>query len=203
MKPPPVLAPKRRMAVSMSAGEISSRLIITGSGITRYWRTSPPIGMTWATPGMVRICGRITKSAISRSSMGETDAPVTATSMISPMIEEIGPICGCTPCGSRPCTVRQPLRDLLPGAIDLGVPAELDVDDRQADAGGRADAHHAGHAAHGRLDRVGDELLDLLRRQPLGLGEQHHGGAVEVGEYVDRKPRQHEAAVGHENESGS
>ena len=40
-----------------------------------------------------------------RNSIGETDGPVTATSMISPMIEEIGPICGCAPWGRRPCTV--------------------------------------------------------------------------------------------------
>ena len=46
----------------------------------------------------------MTKSAISRSSMGETDGPVTATSMISPMIEEIGPICGWMPGGRRLCT---------------------------------------------------------------------------------------------------
>jgi hypothetical protein len=101
MNPPPVFAPKRRMAVSMSAAEMSSRLIIAGSGMIRYWRTSPPIGMTWATPGMVRICGRIVKSATSRRSMGVTVSPVTAMSMISPMMEEIGPISVCTPCGKR------------------------------------------------------------------------------------------------------
>ena len=82
------------MAASISAGVSSNLLIITGSGATRYCRTSPPMGMTWATPGIVRSCGRMTKSATSRSSIGETDGPMTATSMISPMIEEIGPICG-------------------------------------------------------------------------------------------------------------
>ena len=96
---------------------------------------------------------------------------------------------------------REALGDLLPGAVDLGLPAELDVDDRQADAGGRANAHDARHAAHGGLDRVGDELLHLLRREPFGLRHQHHRRAVEVGEDIDRKPRQHEAAVGHEHDS--
>ena len=85
----------------------------------------------------------MTKSAISRSSMGETDAPVTATSMISPMIEEIGPICGWTPRRQALCTPRQPLGDLLPGAVDLGVPVELDVDDGQPDARDGAHAHDA------------------------------------------------------------
>ena len=58
----------------------------------------------------------------------------------------------------------------------------------------------ARHAAHRRLDRIGDELLDLLRREPFGLRHQHHGWAVEVGKNIDRKPRQHEAAVGDEHE---
>ena len=98
------------MAVSISEAEISRRLIAAGSGMTRYWRTSPPIGMTCATPFMVRISGLMSKSAISRSSIGDTVFPstgcaVTATSMISPMMEEIGPISVCTPFGSFSCTV--------------------------------------------------------------------------------------------------
>ena len=141
--------------------------------MTRYWRTSPPIGMTWATPGMVRICGRTTKSAISRSSIGADGRPCDRHQ------HDLAHDRGDRP-DLRLRAVRQPalhrrqtLRHLLPGAIDLGLPAELHVDDRQADAGGRANARHAGHAAHGRLDRVGDELLHLLRRQALRLGDQH------------------------------
>ena len=42
----------------------------------------------------------MTKSAISRTSIGETLSLVTAISMISPMIEVTGPICGVTPRGS-------------------------------------------------------------------------------------------------------
>ena len=70
-------------------------------GVTRYWRTSPPIGMTCATPATASSCGRTTKSAISRTSMGEArPSLVSATSMISPMIEVTGPICGARPRGS-------------------------------------------------------------------------------------------------------
>jgi hypothetical protein len=42
----------------------------------------------------------MTKSASSRISMGDALSPVTATSMISPMIDETGPIWGVIPRGS-------------------------------------------------------------------------------------------------------
>ena len=43
---------------------------------------------------MVRSCGRITKSAISRTSISDALSLEIAISMISPMIEVTGPICG-------------------------------------------------------------------------------------------------------------
>ncbi len=94
----------------------------------------------------------------------------------------------------------EPLGHLLPGAVNLRLPPELHVDDRQPDAGGRAHAHGAGNAAHGGLDRVGDELLDLLRRQAFGLAEEHDRRTVEVGEDIDGQARQHEAAVDDEHQ---
>jgi len=56
------------------------------------------MGMTCATPGMDSRRGRTVKSASSRISMGGA-SPDMATSMISPMMEVIGPICGTTPAG--------------------------------------------------------------------------------------------------------
>ena len=94
---------------------------------------------------------------------------------------------------------RQPLRDLLAVAVDVGVPVELDVDHRQADARDRAHADHAGQAVHLRLDREADELFDLRRRQPFGLGHDRDGRPVEVGKHVDRQPAHREGAVDHEN----
>ena len=78
------------------------------SGSTRSCRTSPPIGMTCETPGIDSSRGRITKSAYSRACIGVaagTLAPAravigTATSMISPMIDETGPIAGVMSAGS-------------------------------------------------------------------------------------------------------
>ena len=62
-----------------------------GSTRTWYCLTSPPSGTTCATPGTARRRRRIVQSATERMSMGETDAsPVTAISMISPMMDEIG-----------------------------------------------------------------------------------------------------------------
>ena len=71
-----------------------------GFGATRYWRTSPPIGITCATPGIVSKRGRTTKSAISRTSIGLAASDVSANMRICPMIELIGPICGVTLTGS-------------------------------------------------------------------------------------------------------
>ena len=112
---------------------------------------------------------------------------VTAISMISPMIEVIGPICGRDAGGKLLAHQREPLGDQLAVAVDVGAPVELDIDDRQADARDRAHARYAGHAVHLRLDREGDELLDLLRREALGLGHHGDGRAVEVGKDVDRQ----------------
>ena len=100
VKPPPVLTPNCANAVSSWPWVTPSARRAVGWGATRNWRTSPPMGMTWATPGMERMRGRIVKSAISRSCMADTVSPVTATITICPMIEEIGPIIGLTVGGS-------------------------------------------------------------------------------------------------------
>ncbi len=83
----------------------------------------------------------------------------------------------------------QALSHQLPSTEDVRAPVELDIDDREPDAGDRADAHHAGHAAHRRLDGKGDELLHLLRRQAIGFAEQGDGRAVEVREHIHRHAR--------------
>ena len=84
----------------MSLRVMSRRCICARFRVTRYWRTSPPMGMTWAMPGMVSRRGRITQSTTSRTSMGLASSLATAISMISPMIEVIGAICGLTLRGS-------------------------------------------------------------------------------------------------------
>ncbi len=63
-----------------------------------------------------------------------------AISMISPMTDEIGPICAATFARQLLAHELQALGHLLARAVDVGRPVELDVDDRQADAGDRAHA---------------------------------------------------------------
>ena len=103
------------------------------------------------------------------------------------MIEVIGPICGLAFGGSWSRINGKPLGDLLAVAVDVGAPVELDIDDREPDAGDRAHAGDAGQAVHLRLDREGDELLDFLRREAFRLGHDGDGRPVEVGEHVDRR----------------
>ena len=80
------------------------------SGVIWYCFTSPPMAMTWDTPEMVSSRGRSTQSAYSRTCMGLIFAgsPCSATSMISPMMEEMGPIWGITPSGN--CSFTSPRR---------------------------------------------------------------------------------------------
>ena len=91
------------------------------------------------------------------------------------------------------------LRDLLAIAVDLGIPVELHIDDRQADAGCRADAAHTRQAVHLGLERIGHKLLDLLRRKAFGFRHDGDGGPVEVRENVDRQVGHGERAVNHQN----
>ena len=105
------------------------------------------------------------------------------------MIELMGPICGSVLGGSWLCTSCKSLGDLLAVAKDLRAPSKLDVDDRQSDARDRAHPGDAGQAVHLGLDRKGDELLDLLRCQPLGFRHDRDGRPIEIGEHIDGKPR--------------
>ncbi len=124
-------------------------------------------------------------------------------SMISPMIEDTGPMLRRHPVGELLGRELQPLGGQLAGAVDVDAPVELDVDDRQADARGGADALHAGRTVERGLDGQGDQDLDLLGRQPTGLGHHRDRRTVEVREDVDRQPPDHDPAVDqHERRPG-
>ncbi len=56
------------------------------------------------------------------------------------MMEEIGPIVGRHAAWQLLRGQLEALGDELPVAVDVGAPVELDVDDREADARGRAHA---------------------------------------------------------------
>ena len=110
--------------------------------------------MTCATPGMVSSRGRMMKSAISRTFIGDTpfgrrhrdeqDLPHDRVDRAH-LRGDVG--------RQLALHERQPLGDLLAVAEDLRVPVELDIDDRQSDAGHRAHAGDARQPVHLRLDR--------------------------------------------------
>ena len=69
---------------------------------------------------------------------------------------------------------RDLLGDHLPVDVDIGSPRKLDVDHRQADAGGAPHGLHARGAVEHRLERKGDERLDLLGGEARGFREHGH-----------------------------
>ncbi len=101
-KPPLVLLAWPCRAATNCSTVTPSCAMRAVSGCTWYWRTSPPMGTTWATPGMASKRGRSTKSAYSRVAMALIclGSMGSATNMISPMMELIGPMAACcTPAG--------------------------------------------------------------------------------------------------------
>ena len=90
---------------------------------------------------------------------------------------------------------RQTLGNELAVAIHVRAPVELDVDDREADAGHRAYPRHARHPVHDAFDREGDELLDLLGCETFGFRHQRDDRTVEVRKDIDRNARQNETSV--------
>jgi hypothetical protein len=95
---------------------------------------------------------------------------------------------------------RQTFRDQLTIAEDVGAPVEFDIDDRQTDARHGADSRHARHPVHDALDRKGDELFHLLRREAFGFGHQGHDWSVEIRKDVDGNAGQDEGAVTDQNQ---
>ena len=91
-------------------------------GCTWNWRTSPPMGMTCATPAIAIRRGRSTQSAYSRTCIGEIFAVSMgmAICMISPMIELIGPMRGTTPGGS-PSSIEDRRSDTICRARKMSV----------------------------------------------------------------------------------
>ena len=158
--------------------------------------------MTWATPGIARSCGRSTKSAISRisigdaASLGDGDQHDLAHDRRdrAHLRRSFRAGAGLAPAPDAP----RPVGD----CGNVGAPVEFDIDDRQADARHRANPRHARHSIHDAFDRKGDKLLDLLRREPLGFGHQRHDRPIEVRKNVDGDAREHERAVGNQDQRG-
>ena len=107
----------------------------------------------------------------------------------------------------RPNPLRHPiegqgdlLRHDLPVDVDVGAPAELDGDHRQADAGRAAHGLHPRRPVEDRLEGKRDQRLHLLGGKPRRFGEDRDPRPIEIGEDVDRQPRERDAAVGHDGD---
>ena len=101
------------------------------------------------------------------------------------MIELIGPICGVTFERQLALHLREPFRDQLAVAEDVGSPVELHVDDRKPDARDRSHPADARHAVHLGFDREGDELLDFRRGVTFRFRHDGDGRTVEVRKHID------------------
>ena len=96
---------------------------------------------------------------------------------------------------------RQPLGDELTGSKDIGSLPEHDRDGGDAEPRHAPDLLDARQPAHRELDGVGDQPLDLQRRQRARLGDDLDLHVDEIGHGVDGNLRGGvEAAQGHEYE---
>ena len=134
------------------------------------WSRMPQIA-TFATPGTPISRGRTVQRAITDCSIGESsfeDSPIISTRLD----EDSGgsSVGGFETFGSG-VRLGQALLDELAAAVDVGPGLEDEHDRRQAGKRLRADHVDALDAVQQvRLERDGDQLLDLLRRQPERLG---------------------------------
>ena len=96
---------------------------------------------------------------------------------------------------------RQPLLHRLSCRADLGIPAELDVDHRQAGRRLAADRLHSAGTQQRDLKRLCHQGLDLLGRQSWTLGDDDHTRSIEVGEDVDRHLRRQVRSVHHQRQA--
>ena len=90
--------------------------------------------------------------------------------------------------------------DELTGEIDVGPVLEYDGDLAEAVARERARVDEVRQAGHPRLDREGDALLDLKRREPRSVGIDLHLDVGDVRHGIDRKAREVPDAEGAHHE---
>ena len=101
-----------------------------------------------------------------------------------------------------PAGLGQPFEDELPREVDVHVVVEDQRDDGDPVLGDRAHRREARQAAHRALDGVGDELLDLERRQARSRADHLDLDVGDVREGVDRNraDRPRAQGDGHDDE---
>src|SRR5262249_53247625 len=91
---------------------------------------------------------------------------------------------------------RQTLKDLLSREVDVGVVTEKHGNHRQTELGYRLHSRHSGNPVHLILDWESDELLDFLRRQPLGVGVDFHLHWGDIWKRIDIQAVEGQYAAG-------
>ena len=112
-----------------------------------------------------------------------------------------GPSEALAPGGQPALHLVEVLDDARARPVRVGLVVEQDVDERVAEERVAADRLRAGHAEHRRGERIGDEVLDDLRRL-AGVGRADDDLRVrEVGQRIQRRARHREEA-GDDQERG-
>ncbi len=86
------------------------------------------------------------------------------------------------PCRQKRGDARQSLRHHLPVTVYIAARLETDGDHRQSLNRAGAQGGNASHAVNRIFDGLGDEDLDLFRRQARGLGLDGYLRRSELGE---------------------
>ncbi len=81
----------------------------------------------------------------------------------------------------------QALGNDLTSPIDINAPAELYRDNADPDSRDRSNSANARRTVHRRLNREGDETLDVLGRHTVRFGNNCDGRRRQVGKHVDRR----------------
>ena len=136
----------------------------------------------------------MTQSTNVRCSISDRVADVTPTTR-TVLEEDVSGVRtgGSTVAGSRPAASTEPLGERLAGAIDVLVLGEDGGDDGEALDRLRADGGDALHAVDGVLDRLGDQHLDLLGREPGASVWIETCGGANSGNTSRRGVRDHAA----------
>ncbi len=96
----------------------------------------------------------------------------------------------------------EPLGDELAGAVQVDRVVEDDGQEGDLELGGGADDLEVRHAEEGGLEWKGDQLFDLDGAHAGGLGGDHDLIVGEIGEGLERDPREDQRAAREQQEHG-
>ena len=85
-----------------------------------------------------------------------------------------------------------------PRPVVIHLVLEDDEDHREAEAGHGADGLHARRAGEAGGQRIGDLVVDILRRTAGPVGEDDDLLLADVGDGIDRRVRQRVVAAAHD-----